>query len=130
MSSSSKKVALTSQQQQQLEERAGELLNANPNLARQVRKRDPATLDWLVAQLSQPLAASLVEAPIASIKSIGESADNDDNRTLSAYCVKCAALREMTSPTATTLKNGREATRGQCPVCGTSLLKLGRQAVA
>ena len=44
----------------------------------------------------------------------------------SAYCVKCQTVRTMDTPHLVTLKNGREATQGNCPVCGTKILKLGR----
>jgi len=34
-----------------------------------------------------------------------------------AYCVKCRTTREMKNPKAITMKNGRPATQGVCPVC-------------
>lgn len=43
-----------------------------------------------------------------------------------AYCVKCKASREISSPQAVTLKNGRPATQGTCPVCGTKVFKIGK----
>ncbi len=43
-----------------------------------------------------------------------------------AYCVKCKASREISSPAAVTLKNGRPATQGTCPVCGTKVFKIGK----
>lgn len=42
-----------------------------------------------------------------------------------AYCVKCKAKREMKNAEATTLKNGRPAQKGVCPVCGTGMFKIG-----
>jgi Zn finger protein HypA/HybF involved in hydrogenase expression len=42
-----------------------------------------------------------------------------------AYCVKCKAKREMKSPTKTTMKNGRKATKGICPKCGTKMFRIG-----
>jgi len=35
-----------------------------------------------------------------------------------AYCVKCKAKRTMVDTKQVTLKNGRPAIRGKCPVCG------------
>jgi len=43
-----------------------------------------------------------------------------------AYCLKCRAKREMRDEKATTLKNGRPATQGICPVCGTKMFRIGK----
>jgi hypothetical protein len=43
-----------------------------------------------------------------------------------AYCMKCRTKREMRNPTRVTLKNGRPATRGVCPVCGTKVFRIGK----
>ena len=42
-----------------------------------------------------------------------------------AYCVKCKAKREMKNPQNITLKNGKKAAQGVCPVCGTKLFRIG-----
>jgi len=41
------------------------------------------------------------------------------------YCVKCKDKREMKNPKAVTMKNGRKATKGTCPKCGTGMYKIG-----
>ena len=41
------------------------------------------------------------------------------------YCVKCKAKREMKSPEQVTMKNGKPATTGTCPVCSTKMFKIG-----
>ena len=45
---------------------------------------------------------------------------------MEAYCFKCRSKREMKGATAVTLKNGRPATRGVCPVCGTKMFRIGK----
>jgi hypothetical protein len=40
-----------------------------------------------------------------------------------AYCVKCKAKREFEGEE-TTLKNGRKAAKGKCPVCGTTVMRI------
>ena len=40
-----------------------------------------------------------------------------------AYCVKCRAKREFEG-TEVTLKNGRKAAQGICPVCGTKVMRI------
>jgi hypothetical protein len=42
-----------------------------------------------------------------------------------AYCVKCKAKREMKDPKSVTLKNGKPATEGTCPTCGTKMVRIG-----
>jgi hypothetical protein len=38
---------------------------------------------------------------------------------MEAYCVKCKAKKEMKDAKAITMKNGKPATQGICPTCGT-----------
>ena len=45
---------------------------------------------------------------------------------MQAYCLKCRAKREMQNPQKVTLKNGRPATQGTCPVCGTKMYRIGK----
>lgn len=44
---------------------------------------------------------------------------------MEAYCVKCKTKREMTEPKAEYTVAGTPGTRGKCPVCGTTLYKMG-----
>ncbi len=44
---------------------------------------------------------------------------------MQAYCVKCKTKREIADPTPVFLSNGRAATRGKCPVCGTGMFRIG-----
>lgn len=41
-----------------------------------------------------------------------------------AYCVKCREKREMIDEEEVTMKNGRPAIQGKCPVCGTKLFRI------
>jgi DNA topoisomerase-1 len=45
---------------------------------------------------------------------------------LQAYCVKCRTKREVNNPQAVFTDSGTPATRGVCPVCGTTLFRMGR----
>lgn len=40
------------------------------------------------------------------------------------YCMKCRGEREISKVQKVTLKNGRSATRGKCPVCGTTVFRI------
>src|SRR5919197_755380 len=40
---------------------------------------------------------------------------------MEARCMKCKTQREMKNPKQITMKNGRPATEGTCPVCGTRM---------
>ncbi len=41
-----------------------------------------------------------------------------------AYCVKCKAKRAIVDAKQVTMKNGRPALQGKCPVCGTTLNRI------
>jgi hypothetical protein len=45
---------------------------------------------------------------------------------MQGYCVKCRTKREMRNARAITMKNGRPANQGVCPVCGTKMFKIGK----
>ena len=45
---------------------------------------------------------------------------------MEAYCMKCKEKREVRNPTATTMKNGKPATTGECATCGTKIFKIGK----
>ena len=44
---------------------------------------------------------------------------------MEGYCVKCKSKREMRNPAQVTMKNGKPATQGTCPVCSTKMFKIG-----
>ncbi len=45
---------------------------------------------------------------------------------MQAYCMKCKAKREMKDAKSITMKNGRPATQGVCPTCGTKMFRIGK----
>jgi NAD-dependent SIR2 family protein deacetylase len=45
---------------------------------------------------------------------------------MQAYCVKCKAKKEMKNAKSITMKNGKPATQGVCPECGTKMFKIGK----
>ncbi|MCA9936500.1 MAG: type I DNA topoisomerase [Ardenticatenaceae bacterium] len=47
---------------------------------------------------------------------------------LIGYCLKCKEKREIQNPQAEWASNGSPATRGTCPVCGTTIYKRGHTA--
>ena len=49
---------------------------------------------------------------------------------MEAFCLKCRTKREMQDPKPVTMKNGKPATTGKCPVCGTVMYKIGAAAGA
>jgi NAD-dependent SIR2 family protein deacetylase len=44
---------------------------------------------------------------------------------MEAYCMKCKEKREAKDVKAVTMKNGKPAQEGVCPVCGTKMFKIG-----
>ncbi len=49
---------------------------------------------------------------------------------MEAYCLKCRASREISSPEQVTLKNGRPATRGKCSKCEATVFRIGKASDA
>jgi hypothetical protein len=47
-----------------------------------------------------------------------------------AYCLKCRTKREMKDEKQITMKNGKPATQGVCPTCGTKMFKIGAGAAS
>ncbi|MDO8716616.1 MAG: DUF5679 domain-containing protein [Dehalococcoidales bacterium] len=45
---------------------------------------------------------------------------------LSAYCLKCRTKREMKNARKITMKNGKPAVQGVCPVCGVKMFRIGK----
>ena len=45
---------------------------------------------------------------------------------MQGYCLKCREQREMKDAQAITMKNGKPATQGACPTCGTKIFKIGK----
>jgi len=43
-----------------------------------------------------------------------------------AFCMKCRQKRDIKNPEEVTLKNGRPAIQGVCPVCGTKVFRIGK----
>jgi len=44
---------------------------------------------------------------------------------MQAYCVKCRKKVEIADAKAISMKNGRPATQGVCPTCGTKVFRIG-----
>jgi len=42
------------------------------------------------------------------------------------YCVKSRKKKVMKNPKSVTMKNGRPATKGICPTCGTKMYRIGK----
>jgi DNA topoisomerase-1 len=47
------------------------------------------------------------------------------DQQLTAYCMKCKTQRDMANAEAKYTRTGQPGTRGECPVCGTKMFKMG-----
>ena len=45
---------------------------------------------------------------------------------MEAYCLKCKAKQEMKDTKTIAMKNGKMATQGICPTCGTKMFRIGK----
>jgi len=51
---------------------------------------------------------------------------NKDGDLVEGYCLKDKRKVEMKDPQPITMKNGKPATVGTCPYCGTKIYKIGK----
>jgi TIR domain/Domain of unknown function (DUF5679) len=56
--------------------------------------------------------------------------DYDDNNPepIEAYCVHCRETVEMEDPVAVWTRRGMPATRGDCPICGGTVFRMGKSS--
>ncbi len=45
---------------------------------------------------------------------------------ITGYCLKDKKKVEIKNPKQITMKNGKPATTGECPFCGTKIYKIGK----
>ena len=45
---------------------------------------------------------------------------------MQGYCMKCKAKKDIKDPKNVTMKNGKPASQGLCPTCGTKMFKIGK----
>ncbi|MEP7293427.1 MAG: TIR domain-containing protein [Chloroflexota bacterium] len=55
-----------------------------------------------------------------------EDADDDSPDPVEAYCVHCRESIEMEAPVAVWTRRGMPATRGECPICGGTVFRMGK----
>ena len=61
-------------------------------------------------------------APLPGVFMFEEPAPLPDG--LQAYCVRCKSNHTMTHAQLVTTRSGRQAARGKCQVCGTTMMKF------
>jgi hypothetical protein len=49
-------------------------------------------------------------------------------KTMEGYCLKDKKKVEMKDPQPITMKNGKPATVGTCPICGTKIYRIGKSS--
>lgn len=45
--------------------------------------------------------------------------------SVEAYCMKCKEKKTMKDPAESLTKNGKPITKGTCPVCGSTICRIG-----
>ena len=66
----------------------------------------------------------LVEEGLALCYSFAKN--SSEEAKMQAYCVKDRKKVEIKNPKAITMKNGRPATQGICPICGKKVFRIGK----
>jgi hypothetical protein len=54
------------------------------------------------------------------------SRDEEGRNMVDGYCMRCKATKVMKNEKEITMKNGRPATKGECPDCGTKIFRIGK----
>jgi len=54
-----------------------------------------------------------------------ELINQEVNIMTTAYCVKCRGKVDIKNEQKITMKNGKPATKGECPKCGTKVFRIG-----
>ncbi len=54
--------------------------------------------------------------------------ESKDGGVVEGYCLKDKKKVQMKDPQPITMKNGKPATVGTCPICGTKIYKIGKAA--
>lgn len=52
--------------------------------------------------------------------------DEDEHDPIEAYCVRCKDTVEVENPQAVWTRKGMPATRGDCPLCGGTVFRMGK----
>jgi len=71
----------------------------------------------------------LSENPVAVLRGIIYHSHHEYKKEvdlMQAYCMKCRTKREMKDAKSIVMKNGKPATQGVCPVCGTKMFRIGK----
>lgn len=65
--------------------------------------------------------------PAALSRALRTSSKRERNviMAIEAYCMKCKEKKEMKNPVEGTTKNGKPITKGTCPVCGSTICRIG-----
>jgi hypothetical protein len=84
----------------------------------------------LIACVECPLYARQdvggVQAGLLTRTLNGPKSERRPRMATEAYCVKCRAKKTMNDEQEVTMKNGKPATQGICPDCGTKMFKIGK----
>ena len=74
--------------------------------------------------------ADATQAPHTAVKQPEAPVHTEEgtpvNQEVTAYCTKCRDKTVMVKPMAILMKNGKPATKGTCPVCGTGTFRIGK----
>jgi hypothetical protein len=66
----------------------------------------------------------------ATVQALNDALVSEQNKrgglNMQAYRVKCRAKKEMKDAKGITMKNGKPATQGVCPTCGTKMFRIGK----
>ena len=106
-----------------------EQLSKIKELEKEIEKLETVDLEHEIIQTLQNQNEKLdnIEKKLSSSttkKSTTKKSTTSDS--LEAYCVKCKTKRKIKNPTATVMKNGRDAVKGSCSICDCNVFRIGK----
>ena len=106
-----------------------EQLSKIKELEKEIEKLETVDLEHEIIQTLQNQNEKLdnIEKKLSSSttkKSTTKKSTTSDS--LEAYCVKCKTKRKIKNPTATVMKNGRDAVKGSCSTCDCNVFRIGK----
>lgn len=116
------------------QERSDDRFVAGPQLAPTVLPPEradqtlPEPTPALPVSQTEPVEMAYARPPIGqperSEPEVSADTGEEDDSSITGYCVRCRAKRQMQDPQVETTENGRRGARGTCPVCGSTMFRF------
>ncbi|MFQ5497217.1 MAG: DUF5679 domain-containing protein, partial [Nitrosopumilus sp.] len=105
------------------DEPTSEQISRVKELEKEIEKLEAADIEHEIIQTLRKQDKKLDDIEKKLQTSVSEKTSSEPN-LLEAYCVKCKTKRPIKNPQETTMKNGRNAVKGNCSVCNCKVFRI------